>query len=271
MLFRVNKAFSAPPKGLFAIIALITVLTSVSISAQSQDAWEIDPQHSVATLSLGTESNVLQLGVVRLNGEVVFESVDSDDPTVTFSTVFSGGPGVNSPKLEFNSQQCRVTPEGKLVITGELSVTRVERSITADPNEAYAGQQYGPPEIHTETREITLVFPNPPHNTSSAAVMHLSGIASVSRENFPQLTQSIALDHWPTQLVNDEKCIASSTIGEDYHGAICTGTVIASVRNVMVPSGGGFEDFAGFRPAVNPNRNQATIAVNLELRRVHPH
>ena len=270
MLFRVNKAFSAPPNRLFAMIALITVLTSVSISAQSQDAWEINPQHSVATLSLGSDSDVLQLGVVRLNGEVVFES-DSEDPTVTFSTAPSGGPGVNYPKLEFNSQQCRVTPEGKLLITGELSVTRVERSITADPNEAYAGQQYGPPEVHTATREITLVFPDPPPNRSSAAVMHLSGTGSVSRENFPQLAQSIALDHWPTQLVNDEKCIAPSTIGEDYHGAICTGTVIASVRNVMVPSGGGFEDFAGLRPAVNANRNQVTIAVNLELKRVNPH
>ena len=48
---------------------------------------------------------------------------------------------------------------GKLAVGGDLSVTRVERSVTLDPNEAIPGPEYGEPVVHTDTHEVRLVFP----------------------------------------------------------------------------------------------------------------
>ena len=91
-------------------------------------------------------------------------------------------------------------------------------------------------------------------------------MSTVNREDFPQFLDAVAQGNWPNQLINDEKCDNPSTIGEDYHGPECTGTVIASVSNAMVPSGNpGAEDFSGFEPIVNPDRNKATIALDLKL------
>jgi hypothetical protein len=67
-------------------------------------------------------------------------------------------------------------------------------------------------------------------------------------------------------VIRDEKGKNPSTIGEDYHGPECTGTVIASVSNAMVTSGNpGAEDFSGFEPAVSGDRNKAPIALDLKL------
>ena len=42
--------------------------------------------------------------------------------------------------------------------------------------------------------------------------------------------------------------------------------MIASVSNVEVPRGNpGAEDFSGFEPIVSPDRNKATIALDLKL------
>jgi hypothetical protein len=52
-----------------------------SATAYAQDAWQIDPNDSIATLSSGAG----EVGVARVNGEVVFDSADPSDPTVRFS------------------------------------------------------------------------------------------------------------------------------------------------------------------------------------------
>src|ERR1700757_5429135 len=62
---------------------LLLAATTASIAAHAQDAWQIDPKHSVATFSLGSGANQLQIGLARVNGEVVFESSGPGDPIVT--------------------------------------------------------------------------------------------------------------------------------------------------------------------------------------------
>jgi hypothetical protein len=67
--------------------------------------------------------------------------------------------------------------------------------------------------------------------------------------------------------VNDEKCEVPSTVGEDYSGAKCTGTVIATVTNRMVMVGSaGAEDYSGFQPAVTPDPDRGSIALDLKLK-----
>jgi len=245
---------------------IVVVIAVICMSAQAQETWTIDPKYSVVVLSLGSEPNLLQMGLTRVSGEVVFDSSDSDDPTIRFETVPRSRPEAQQAEMNFTSKRCTSTIDGKLLVIGKLSVTRVERWITANPTEDYAGQQYGLPMARTETHEITLVFPNLRQRASQNGQMRFTGNTSITRENFPQLLNAITLDDWPTQLVNDEKCEYPSTIGEDYHGPQCTGTVIARIGNAMVASGTG-DDFSGFNTVVVPDRNQATVILNLQLKK----
>src|ERR1700677_832836 len=70
--------------------------------------------------------------------------------------------------LTFNSTRIVRRGNGELEVIGDLRLTRIERTVTAAPTEAYAGPVYGDPVIHNETREITFLFP-------SVSAAHLSG------------------------------------------------------------------------------------------------
>ena len=44
--------------------------------------------------------------------------------------------------MSFTSKQSVMMSDGKFIVTGDLSLTRIERSVTAEPNEAYSGPDY---------------------------------------------------------------------------------------------------------------------------------
>ena len=252
---------------LLLLLAFAVCLASVPARAQG-GIWQVDAQHSVARLSLGRGSNAFEIGVARVSGDMFFDSNDPADPSVSLKITPDNAPSAEYPTMSFTSQRSAMTSDGKLAITGELSVSRVERSVTMEPNEAYAGPQYGDPVNITETRQITLVFPNPRQLAGENGVMQFPGTTSVSREDFPELLDALTLDNWPTILVNDEECRMPSSAGEDYSGVKCTGTEIASVSNNVVVLGvAGGEGYSGFSPAVTPDRERATIALNLKLTR----
>jgi len=49
-------------------------VTALSVAAQAQEDWQIDPKDSVATLSVGEGVNTLQIGLTRVTGYVEFRS-----------------------------------------------------------------------------------------------------------------------------------------------------------------------------------------------------
>jgi len=250
------------------IMFLAFATATVSIPACAQDIWQIDPKHSVATLSLGSGANQLQIGLARVSGEVVFESSDPGDPIVTLK-VFGDARKADYASMSFISKSSALTVDGKLTIIGDLSVIHVERSVTVEPSEAYAGPQYGDPVTYTNTRQVTVVFSDPHGLASQSGVMHFLGTSTVSREDFPQFLDALTLADWPTQLINDEKCKTPSMIGEDYHGADCTGAVIAHVSNAVVSTGApSGEGYYGFEPVISPDRNKATISLDLKLEEI---
>lgn len=250
-----------------ALVGLTLPVLIASISVHAQDAWQVDPQHSIARLSLGLESKSLEVGLARVSGDVLFDSNDPAGPSVSLKITPDQGSVADSAEMSFTSERSALTNDGKLAVTGELSVTRIERSATMDPNEAYAGPVYGDPVAHTDTAQITFVFSDPRQRSADAGKMHFLGASSVSREAFPQLLDAMTRDDWPTQLVNDEKCELPSTIGEDYSGVKCTGTVIAGVSNRVLPTGStGGEGYFGFQPAVTPDRDRGSIALDLNLK-----
>ena len=268
-----NLQFVTRNLSLAFLLLLAFAVSFASIPAHAQDGnWQVDADHSIARLSVGSASNAVETGVARVSGNVVVDSSDPADPVVTLNVKPDNGAPADYPQLGFTSKGSAMMADGRLVVTGDLSVTRVERSVTIEPNEAYSGPVYSEPVAHTDTREITLVFSDPrqPAAVSSGA-MELSASTTLSRETFPQLVDALAPGAWPTMLVNDEKCSTPSTIGEDYSGQICTGTVVATATNNEVIAGtAGGEDYRGFEPAVVPNRNQATIALNLKLIQLAP-
>ena len=191
-----------------ALALLIVVVASLSIPAHAQETWRLDPQLSIARLSVGSGSNALEIGLARVSGDVVFDSNDPTDPSVNLIITPDNETGAGYPKISFTSKRSVMTSDGKLTVTGDRSVTRIERSVTAEPNEAYAGPEYGDPVVHTETSQIALTFDDPREFFAHHAMVPFSGTTSATREDFPQLLDALTLGDWPTVLVNDEKCEA---------------------------------------------------------------
>jgi hypothetical protein len=179
--------------------------------------------------------------------------------------------------LTFQSKHILREGNGKLQVMGDLTLTRVERSVTLTPSEAYAGPVYGDPVIHTETREVSFLFPNLSSALSSGPLkpvdlkeesdLDLSGSANIGYEDFPGLLSAIRDTNWPT-VVQNERCQMPATVDEDYHGATCIGTVIAAASqdNCHMPTTVGEEDHSG-PICTPPSGNQVTVLLDLKMRR----
>jgi len=176
--------------------------------------------------------------------------------------------------LTFKSTRILRTGSGELEVIGDLTLTRVERTVTAGPTEAYAGPVHSDPVIHDETHEITFLFPS----VSAAArlsesltlavrqtkgVLEVVGAAHVEREEVPELLSATKETNGPP-LVQNKDCMPSST-EEGYSGAVCAGTLIAATRddNCNMPGSVG-KDYSG--PQCAPaTGNQTTIVLDLKF------
>jgi polyisoprenoid-binding protein YceI len=185
--------------------------------------------------------------------------------------------------MTFHSKRVRRMADGKLEVIGNLIVTRVERSVTMTPNDAYAGPVYGgDPVVYTETREVRFLFPSFSTKASSGRLssvalsqvaldqkvsLGLTGRAGVGHEDFPELLDAIQDTNWPS-VVQNEQCQMPSTIGDDYHGATCTGTLIAATHhdNCQMPAVLGGEDYSG-PICTPPSGNRTTIVLDLKMLR----
>ncbi len=250
---------------LFLLTAALAVFSSAPWVA-AQETWRVDPQDSVARMSLGSGAKAVEIGLARVRGDVVFKSGDATNPVIHLAIMPDNGLGADHAEMSFVSKRSVIRGDGTVLVTGDLTVTRWEQSVTIDANEAYHGPEYGEPIAHTTTEEVSFVFPNPSQVTSESGRAQLAGKAVVVREAFPQLLDALTLSDWPTTLVNDEVCQTPNTVGEDYSGVKCTGTEIASVNNRVVSTGSpGGEGFYGFESAVTPDENHAVIALDMKL------
>ena len=155
------------------------------------------------------------------------------------------------------------TSYGTLEVTGNLTLTRVERPSTANPTEDYSGPVYGSPVVHTVSHEVTFAFPRvdrPTVNGEKAATTKVSASTRIGYENFPQLSSAILATNWPP-VVEDENCQVASTGGEDYAGPSCTGTTVPVISRAVALSNVS-EDYHGFEVAPAAG-NQVTIEFDL--------
>jgi hypothetical protein len=231
-------------------------------------------------------------GVARVTGKVKLDTNDLDASFVNLSiypadeewghalspegTLPSGyvPDSTDHILLTFNSSRIVSTVDGKLEVIGDLTLTRVERAVTGTPTEAYAGPVYGNPVIHHETHEIKFLFPSvsaehlsgplTPAMQQKRGVLEIMGSARVDRDEFPELLTAIKETNW-SPVVQNKDCRMQSTVGEDYSGAECTGSLIAATRddNCHMPSPVG-EDYSGSQctPAAG---NETTIVLDLKF------
>jgi polyisoprenoid-binding protein YceI len=271
----------------------------VSSLAFSSDIWTLDSSTSNAMLFQGSKANPhsVNTGVARVTGKVKLDTNDPNNSAFDLSiypadedwgTELSSAGDLptgyvpdasDETLLTFNSTRIVRTGNGELEVIGDLTLTRVERTVTATPTEAYAGPIYGDPVIHNETREITFLFPSlsaaplsgplTPATLENKGAQTIVGSARVGHEDFPDLSGAIKDTNWPS-IVQNQDCRVPSTVGEDYTGAQCTGTLIAATRadDCHMPASVG-EDYSG--PLCTPAAgNQTTIVLHLKLRHTMP-
>jgi len=271
----------------FALTAAIAAASAAPALAQST-IWKFNSDHSTGRLTLSSTADpnaTFDVGVARVKGSVSLDSnstsnssfnftiypADQDPSAINPDGSLSAGEFSNVPRstvIHFRSKEVKLTGDGNIEVTGDLTLTNLERPVTITYNEAYSGPVYGEPEVHSATREVTFVFGNAAAATAKAgAARKLKLVAStgIATEDFPGLFEAVTDANWPV-VVQDKECHEPAIIGEDYHGISCTGTpvLITSRPPVSLTVG---EDYPAPDPAASTAHNNVKIALNLELTR----
>jgi hypothetical protein len=240
---------------LTALMALALGLTVLPAFAQHNGHF--DEQDSFGGLFLGSSQNphAWNIGVARIKGEA---SLDENDPD---ASAFDFSMASENSTLTFKSKRASLLRDNLWQVTGDLTISRVERSIQANAGEDYSGPVYGEPEVHAVTREATFVLAmlDDPALDSHAEIL---GSAAIGRENFPELLAGIFDDNWPAMAANSD-CQMPGNIGDDYSGSQCRGKLIETRNNDGMYQSIG-EDYAGVESAT-PDVNQLRIVLRLSL------
>ena len=279
-----------------AILSIVMLGVISPLAFADGGTWSLDSTTSSARFFQGSTADPesVNSGVARIIGKVKLDTNDLGNSVFELSiypadeqwahalspegTLPAGyvPDATDHTLLTFHSKRIVSMGDGKLEVIGDLTLTHVECSVTLTPNEGYAGPVYGDPVMHSETREISFLFPNlsaalssgplTPVTLQEQGAVELAGATRVVLEDFPHLLSAIEDTNWPA-VVKDERCQMPATVGEDYHGATCTGTVIAATHadNCRMPASVG-DDYSG--PICSPpSGNQTTIVLNLKMLR----
>jgi polyisoprenoid-binding protein YceI len=277
---------------LLSAIAAIVTFAGPSTTAPISGSWNIDTRHSDVqlitdgTTDYGKTKINYTAGYTRINGTVKLDTADLANSKFDLHMYPANAmappiaeEGKNKNRwmedmathtmICFHSKNVTQSSDGKLQVTGDLVLTRVDRNVEIEPTEAYSGPTYGPPIVHRVVREATLVFDAPAAAGSKNGELKMSGSTTVGRENFPQLVKAVLSTYWPP-VVQDAKCQNTAAPGgEDYRGFQCSGTFMQTTGLPPAPVQIG-EDYPGasnFNAVVG---NQITIQLHLHLTQNSP-
>ena len=160
-----------------AIIAFLGIISAIPSIAQNT-AWNTDSDHSTARFVLSSSKRPaakINIGVAQVSG-IVIGAADASAPSEFDLTVYPADQDTPDPRPEdrrgesdlqrspgdtviaFRSTVIKPIGQATVRVTGDLTVTYVERVATYDPSESYSGPTYGPPITHSERREVTFEF-----------------------------------------------------------------------------------------------------------------
>ena len=247
------KSIVAPNVQRIVLILAIATLAAVPAIAK-EGSWKLDADHSTARILLGT--NAFNIGVARVGGNVELNAAEPTNSVLDLSIDPAG-----SKLITFKSRRATIGRDGRLEVSGDLTLSRVVRRINLDPAEDYYGPADGQPITQTVTREVTLVLPM----SGGGNQADVTAEASIFPESFPELFAAVTDANW--QPVIQDKTCELPQAGEGYAGAVCSGTVVAPDRSASFASIG--EDYHGFESGA-PDASLVRIVLKLRLTRENP-
>jgi polyisoprenoid-binding protein YceI len=270
--------------------ALATVLAAAFASpalAQSTN-WKMNSEHSGGRLSVGSAADpnaIFAVGIARVKGSISLDAGSLTGSSFDF-TIYPADEGpasinedgsvnaaefsnlARSTAINFRSKEAKFTRDGKLEVTGDLTLSHLERPFLVANSEGYGGAVYGEPKVRSATREVTFVFDNAraaAANAGTSRKLKLAASADIKTEDFPGFFEAVTNANWPVA-VEDKNCQEPARNGEEYHGTGCTDTpvVISSRPPASVTVS---EDYPGPDLATPRIRADVKIALTLELKR----
>jgi polyisoprenoid-binding protein YceI len=271
----------------FALAAMLATGFAAPALAQNTN-WKLNSDHSAGRLSVASTTDpnaVFDAGIARVTGSVRLNAGSPANSWFDF-TIYPADEGPasinedgslnvaefsNVPRstvINFRSKEVKLTGDGDLAVTGDLTLSHLERPVLVTYSQAYGGPVYGEPEVRTATREVIFVFQNvatAEAKAGSSRKLKLVGSAGIRTEDFPGLFEAVTNANWPV-VVEDNDCQQPATIGEEYHGTGCTGTpiVVSSRPPARVTV---VEDYPRSNLAASGVRDNVKIALTLELTR----
>ncbi len=274
--------------GIVVAGALALGVSSGKSSPTTTGSWLVDPVHSDVqlvtdgTTDYGKTKINFTYGFTRVNGLVKLDDADPANSSFELhmypATAMAPPIGedgkarnrylselANQTLICFHSKKVTRTSDGKLQVTGDLVLTRVDRNVELNPTEDYSGPVYGPPMIHRLSREAVIVFDVAPgaDNGQKGSGLRASASTSVARENFPQLVKAVLSTYYPP-VVQDKKCENPAGGTEDYRGYQCTGTFMQGSGLPPAPTQIS-EDYPGASNYSATVGNQLTLLLHMRL------
>jgi len=279
-----ESANSRLSKGLSrAAIAILAIGIAAAPAFAQSGGWTVDSNHSDARIAIDGKINgssqSITLGAGGVSGTLRLDRSDLTKSTLQFTIDPAGsgpaavGPNGETPDagslpatlLSFRSEKASRSADGKLHMTGALTVTRMEREALLDANEAYSGPVYVSRVVTHTQREQSFIFAVPASDPADggSAKIKLEALVKINREDFPELVNAALSTNWPFT-VQDETCEASPNSREDYSGTLCTGSAVTlpSITRTAASAG---EDYPGTDANSAEPGNLVTLALHLQL------
>jgi polyisoprenoid-binding protein YceI len=221
----------------FAVVAVAGVVSVAPAFAQNAVS-QIDSEHSTARLYLASSKNPdtsLNVGVARAAGVVKLSAENAATPNFDFTiypadekrTKSAANRREEKPDytvIAFKSRRVVPLTADTYRVSGDLTLTYVQRSVSYDPSESYSGPTYGPAITSSQTQPASFEFRRATSSRNSANAEWIAS-STIHGEDFPELLNAVSSTVWPV-FVSDEQCTMPANVGEDFSGPACTGEVV---------------------------------------------
>jgi len=173
--------------------------------------------------------------------------------------------------MSFRSSSARVRRDGRLELSGELTVIHVTREkILGDWSWGYSGSTtYSDPVTKTYTRPVKFVVLTPHAEFLESYLQEPKEViaaAEIALADFPELPGIVLDSDWPI-VAQDEECSPGPSSGgrRDYSGTVCTGKAIAITNPPPGPPPSTGRDYSGMPRPVVPREGPVGIVLHLRL------
>jgi polyisoprenoid-binding protein YceI len=235
------------------LILGIVSLPVLPILAQG-GTWKVDAEHSTAAIFIGSNLDLQNVGIARIGGMADFDSSAPAKSDLDISADLPEGQAIT-----FKSKRIELRADGKLQITGDLTLAQTKFDATLNPGEDYRGPINGESAVRTVTRSVSFLMPLPA-STERAAEIDAEAILGI--ENFPELLAAVSHAAWQP-VIQDEAC-GMPPAGEDYSGPLCKGKLIVPAVQVASITAG--EDYRG-NESPAPSGKVMKIVLRLQVNR----